>query len=91
MHIFLYLLEKRQGQNYNRLSSTKKYLSVTLHVICLASSILALLVSLFFFFLTTNSYFLVNSGCIVAVTMVIILIELFLRILLPLAGINLRT
>ncbi|HEQ72310.1 MAG TPA: hypothetical protein ENN69_07465 [Spirochaetia bacterium] len=87
----LSFLERRSEHYQLMLTGARRYLSITLRVVLLSAGIVSLMASLTFYFLTWNSYFLVMTGCLVAFIMVIILIELFLRILLPLAGVNPRS
>jgi hypothetical protein len=80
---------ERKNENYQfALSGLHNYLSISIKFVLTVYSGLALLVSFAFFLFSGNTSFLLNSGCFIAFTMIIILIELFIRILLPLAGID---
>ncbi|RPJ08021.1 MAG: hypothetical protein EHM28_05465 [Spirochaetaceae bacterium] len=86
--IVLYYLEKKYENLKNKLSFLRNYLMISLRIILIGGSILVAIVLVVFGIVTGNGYYFLNAGCLVAFIMVILLIELVIRVLLPLAGIH---
>ncbi|MBN2351853.1 MAG: hypothetical protein JXD23_04720 [Spirochaetales bacterium] len=88
MLIFIHFLERRSGKNQFALAALHRFLSVTIKYVLTACGLAAFFTSIGFFIISGNMNFLLNSGCFIAFTMIIILVELFIRIILPLAGVD---
>lgn len=84
--IFVHFYERKSDRHRIRFSGIKRFLGISIRVIILCISIATLIASFVLFLVFANYYFLVNSGCLTAYIMIIFLIEIFLRILMPLAG-----
>ncbi len=88
LFVIVHLIEQKNENNQFALSGLHHFISISIKFILTIGSVLALLVSFSMFIFSGNTHFLLNSGCFVAFTMIILLIELFTRILLPLAGVD---
>ncbi len=88
MLVFIHFLERKSENHQFALAALHRFFSVTIKYVLTACGLAAFLASVGFFIFSGNMNFLLNSGCFIAFTMIIILVELFIRIILPLAGVD---
>ncbi|MBN1525045.1 MAG: hypothetical protein JW904_11210 [Spirochaetales bacterium] len=88
LFIILFFLEKRNLEKKLAFRFLRQYFTVTLRFIMIISSAIELVILLVSGIIRSNGYLFISAGCIVAFIMVILLIELVIRILLPLSGVH---
>ena len=88
LFVIIHFLERKNDSFQYALIHIHRYLSFSLRYFLTLLSIIALLTSFVIFIVTSKKEYFVNCGCFIAFIMIILLIELFIRILLPLAGLD---
>jgi hypothetical protein len=86
LYVIIHILEHQNETYLYILAKLHKFISIALNYVLLIISSLLFFFSIIVYVATNNFSYLLNSGCFVAFIMVIILINLFIRILLPLIG-----
>jgi hypothetical protein len=86
LYVLVHILEHQNETYLFILSKLHKFISIVLNYILLTLSSLLFFSSILIYLATNKFNYLLNSGCFIAFIMVIILIDLFIRILLPLIG-----
>ena len=88
LFVIVHFLERKNDAYQYALAHLHRYLSFIIRVFLSVLGIAALLASFIFFLVLSQKEYFINCGCFIAFVMIIILIELFIRILLPLAGVD---
>jgi hypothetical protein len=86
--VIVHFLERRSEAVQFALVNLHRYLSFSIRILLVIATIIALVASFAFFIVVADSHYFINCGCYIAFLMIIILIELFIRILLPLGGVD---
>jgi hypothetical protein len=88
LFVMVHFLERKNDAFQYALVHLHRYLSFSIRIFLTVLSILTLIGSFILFIITSQKEYFINCGCFIAFIMIIILIELFIRILLPLAGLD---
>ena len=88
MFVIVHFIERKNDTYQYALMHLHRYLSFSLRFLLTLLGVIALVTSFIWFLVTLEKSYFINCGCLVAFIMIIILIELFIRILLPLAGVD---